>query len=120
MKIPKTIKIGCHRVDIKYPYVFTERYDRYAQFDSAQMHIMLGAVNNSGEKRPKESILVTLIHELMHAIEHISGHNVFKNMGDNEEAAIDGFANVIAQILIDNNFIEWLESDFIEDEQEEF
>ena len=105
MNFPKKIKIGCHKVDVIYPYEFKEIYDRYAHFNPAQMSIFLGDVDSSGIKRPDTAVLTVLIHELLHAIEYVTGHPVFKNMGELEENAIDGFANCIAQILIDNRFI---------------
>ena len=105
MKIPKSIKIGCHNIPIEYPYEFVERYDNYAQWDCSRMRIMIGNVTNSGEKRPDTAILVVLIHEILHAIEDITQHGVFRAMGEKNEEAVQGFAECIAQILIDNKFI---------------
>ena len=106
MKIPKTIKIGCHNIKVVYPYKFKEVYDRHGSANYDLYTIFLGDTDSSGSKRPDSAILAALLHELLHHIEHISGHYVFKNMGELEEQAIDGFAHMIAQILIDNKFIE--------------
>lgn len=105
MKIPKSIKIGCHKVPIEYPYIFTERYDNYGQFDAAHMKIYLGDTDASGTKRTDSAVFVILVHEILHAIEYITNWKVFEACGDKEDNAVQAFAECIAQILIDNKFV---------------
>jgi hypothetical protein len=100
MKIPKTLKIGGHQVKILYPYVFTERYDLAGQYDAATKEIKL-ADKDGNNKRANSDIMVTFLHEILHAVDINSGHKIFNN----NEAAIEGIGEGLFQVLIDNGFL---------------
>jgi len=102
MKIPEKIKIGGHWYKITYPYHFRERGDLTGFHDGDAEAILVDDRDNfSHEKRPESSVMVTLIHEVLHAIDFVTGHHVFN---DNENA-IEGFSQCVYQILIDNGYL---------------
>jgi len=101
--IPSKIKIGGHWYEVKYPYTFQERFDRHAQCDTAKKIIYLSAVDGNGEKKAKSHILVSLIHEILHAVDIQSGHSTFS--GDDGENKIEGLSEGIYQVLIDNGWL---------------
>ena len=101
MKIPKKLKVGGHTIEVVYPYHFKERNDLAGQFDNAMKEIRLSGVDNTGNKRAKSDVFVTFLHETLHAIDMISGHEVFKD----NEPAIEGLSEGIFQVLVDNGFL---------------
>lgn len=103
MQIKSKYKIGGHWVTLKYPYIFQERFDRYGQYDDAKKIIYLTGVDGNGEKRVKSGITVTLIHELLHAIDYGSGHHMFA--GDEGENKIESLSEGIYAFLIDNDLL---------------
>ena len=98
MKIPGKVKIGAHLVTVVYPYHFKERSDLCGQRDGALNEIRISDVDTGGTKRPESKITETFLHELIHAADIITGHNIFK---DNEKA-IDGISESLFQIFRDN------------------
>jgi len=101
MKIPETVKIGGHVYQVLFPYVFTERFDLYGQHDPEVKEIRVSARDVANQVRIDSAVFVTFIHEVLHAIDSITGHHVFK---DNEKA-IEGFSESIYQILVDNGWL---------------
>ena len=99
--IPKTIKVGGHNYKVLFPYVFKERFDRWGQCDYAQREIRLGLLDSGGTERAMSGVWVTLIHEILHAIDNAGGHDIF---GDNEKA-VEGFSEMIYQVLVDNGWL---------------
>jgi len=102
LKLPKSIKVGCHKYKVLYPYHFTERYDQYGQRNDGLKCICITDLDGNGNKRPDSAILVTFIHELLHVVEDVTGHNVFERAKEKEEKVVEGFSECIGQILIDN------------------
>ena len=100
MKIPKTLKIGGHIYKIIFPYEFKERYDRDADCDRDLNLIRISKTVGS-DKRSESSIIVTFIHEVLHAIDFVSGHKIFI---DNEKA-LEGISEGIYQVLVDNKLL---------------
>lgn len=103
MRIPKQIKVGGHWFTIKYPYIFQERFDRYAQCDDAKKIIYITDRDGNGEKRADSAIIATFIHELLHAIDMNMGHHIFD--GNEGENKIEGFSEGLYQVLTDNGFL---------------
>lgn len=99
--IPKEIKIGGHIYKVVYPYTFTERQDAIGQCNNEILEIRISEMDQGGHKIPDSSIMVTFIHEVLHAIDYRTGHCVFEN----DENAIDGIANMLFQVLLDNGMV---------------
>ena len=99
MRLPKTIKIGGHQYRVIFPYIFTERNDRTGDCDfSGKIIRIVEAVG--GEKRSDSAIVTTLIHEILHAIDNVTGQKMFDTT--NGEDMIDGLSEGIYQVLVDN------------------
>jgi len=102
MKIPSKIKIGGHKYQVIFPYVFTERTDRGGDCDF-QRNVIRIADSVGTMKCADSTIMVTLIHEVLHAIDNTSGHAIFS--GEYGENEIEGLSEGIYQVLVDNNFL---------------
>ena len=102
MNIPKSLKIGGHNYEIVFPYVFTERSDITGQNDfNGKVIRVCDSVDD--EKRSDSAIVVTLIHEVLHALDHNTGQRMF--MGDNGETKIEALSEGIYQVLADNGYL---------------
>jgi len=99
MKIPKTIKIGGHQYKVIFPYIFTERFDMIGDHDPMVKVIRIAEVDGN-LKIADSAIVVTLIHEILHAIDRNSGHNMF--VGGEGEEHIKAISEGIYQVLADN------------------
>ena len=102
MHIPKTLKIGGHIYRIIFPYVFTERYDMVADCDKDNCEIRI-AGKNADIKRSDSAGDVTLIHEVLHAIDFSTGHRMFEGQGG--EKKIEALSEGIYQVLVDNGYL---------------
>jgi len=102
MKIPKTLKIGGHNYKIIFPYTFTERNDITGQADHQNKTIRVVS-EVDGEKRSESTIVVTLIHEILHGIDSCTGQGMFR--GDGGEGKIEALSEGIYQVLVDNGFL---------------
>jgi len=98
VKLPKELKIGGHVVKVLYPYNFKERVDLSGQYDGQYDEIRIAGCDMGGHARLESSVWVTLIHEILHAIDYTTGHRVFT---DNEQA-IEGISEMIYQVLVDH------------------
>jgi len=101
MKIPKSIKIGGHIVKVVFPYGFKERADLAAQCDHNMNEIRIDTLDISHVERPESGVMVDFIHEVLHRIDHISGHKIFRD----NEPAIEGISEGIYQVLVDNGYL---------------
>jgi len=99
MNLPNKIKIGGHQYKIVFPYVFTERFDQCGDHDSSTKTVRI-ADNEYNVKRADSSIIVTLIHEILHAIDQTTGHDMFR--GNEGEKHIEALSEGIYQVLTDN------------------
>ena len=102
MNIPKTLKIGGHIYKIIFPYVFKERYDRVADCDRDACTIRI-AEKECEVPRTDSYITVSLIHEVLHAIDNLTGQGIFK--GTDGEKKIEGLSEGIYQVLVDNGYL---------------
>lgn len=103
MKIPKSIKIGGHVWEIKYPYTFQERSDRWGQCDDAKKQVLVSDSDVNGAPRAKSSVMITFIHEILHALDFFTGQKIFD--GESGEMKAAGLSEAIFQVLVDNQYI---------------
>ena len=101
--LPKSLKIGAHEVKVLFPYVFTERNDLFAQYDQAVSEIRIAKDDDGGQARAESSLWVSLFHEMLHAIDYSTGHNMFNESGG--EAKIIGLSEGLYQVLNDNGLL---------------
>jgi hypothetical protein len=101
--LPKQIKILGHIVKIIYPYEFTQRGDLIGQWDGAALEIRINSVDSSGAKKNESTIIPTLIEEIMHGIDLMTGHKIFDSVEGHK--ALVGISEVLYQILVDNNYV---------------
>lgn len=104
MKIPDKIKIGGHWIKIIYPYRFSERSDRAADQQFEMKQIRICDIDENGHLYPIDASVVNLIHETLHVANYTLGEGVFDESPEGERRC-SAFAELIYQILIDNNFI---------------
>jgi len=105
MKLPETIKVCGLTYRIEFPYHFKERGDICGQHDGQMQVIRIDDLDSYDHSlRPDSSILVTFIHELLHAVDYVSGRRIFE--GDEGEGIVKCFSQIIYQILNDNGFLE--------------
>lgn len=102
MKIPKKLKIAGHEYDIIFPYVYTERYDRAGDHDFSAKRIRI-AEKECDVPMKESAIMVIFIHEVLHAIDGHTGHNMF--VGEEGESRVEALSEGIYQVLIDNGFL---------------
>lgn len=100
MNIPKTVKIGGRTFTVEYPYIFTERFDRSGDIDFQLQKIDITDKSNNLISNP-ESILVTLLHEIIHGIDYIYGAKL-TNLKDDSEHAVEQLAEGLVQVFKDN------------------
>lgn len=100
--IPKKLKIGGHEYEIIFPYVFTERFDRCGDHDFELKRIRITEYDGN-QKRPESGIMVTFIHEVLHAIDCTSGHCMFR--GDDGEKYTEALSEGLYQVLVDNGYL---------------
>lgn len=100
MKIPKKIKVGGHEIKVLCPYEFRERCDINGSYDKAMGEIRICKVDGGGNPRIDSEIAVTLLHEILHACDYVSGHRMFE--GQDGENKIEGLSEVLYQVLRDN------------------
>lgn len=70
MRIPKTLRVMGHDVEVLYPYVFTERGDCHA-LACVNANKILVAANDNDEPLPEAKIAENLLHEISHFVSHI-------------------------------------------------
>lgn len=100
MRLPKAIKVGCHEYAVKYPHVF-EVGQSLGMTDLNANTISIADEYN-GKKLPYSQVVKTLIHEILHVIDDLSGHNAFKANEEWNEAALDAWAEWLCMVLTDN------------------
>jgi len=99
MKIPNKIKIGAYDVKIVFPYVFTERSDRYGYYSETSKKICITDKDSNGSELNRALIEQILLHEILHAVDDIyNGSNV-------DERDITNIAQGLYQALKDNDFL---------------
>ncbi len=108
MKLPKSIKIGAHKIKIEFPYEFENEDKSKHQLGNSNFtlsRIRIAKFNCDGEEMPASMIWATFIHELFHMIDAISGHQLFLDGSRKSELIVGTFSEIILQILVDNKYI---------------
>ncbi len=103
MDIPKTLKIGGHIYKVMFPYHFKERGDLDGQHDRSVRELRICENDGCGSQRAISDIFVTLIHEIFHAFDAISGHEIFQ--GDEGEKRIRAMSECAFAFLVDNKYL---------------
>jgi len=102
MEIPDKIRVGFHNYQIIFPYIFKEDSGRIGQHSAT-----LGEIRITNTflnlPVPDETIIQTMMHEVLHAIDSVSNLKVFsKEDGSIDEDKIDGIAEWLCMVLRDN------------------
>lgn len=104
MKIPDKLKIGGHQYKVIFPYHFKELNSAHGQHDATVNEIRINDLDSAGIKRADSQISVTLIHEIMHALDRLTGQDRLGD-SDNSEKYLACLAEMIYQFLTDNGFL---------------
>jgi len=100
MNIPGKLKIGGHWYTVKFPYHFSERGDINGQHDAEALAIKLDDRDGYDHSDlPESRIAVNFLHEILHAVDVVTGHKIFKD----NESAIEGISECLFQVLRDND-----------------
>ena len=97
--IPRKIKIGAHWHKVIFPYNFTERSDVRGQIDHQLSEIRISEMDGEGNKRPAPRIRECVLHEILHGVDVLTGHYVFKE----KEGALEAFSEALFQVLSEND-----------------
>ena len=100
MKIPKKIKIGGHWYVVKFPYKFVERVDVFGQIDHPSEEIRIAGVDSGGTPRAEATIAVTFLHETFHAIDIVTGQDMF--VGPEKDKRCIALSEGLYQVFVDN------------------
>lgn len=100
VNIPKKLKIGGHQYEVIFPYTFTERFDMAGDHDGDTKCIRISALDGGNMRRADSAMAVTFIHEVLHAIDDMSGHDMF--LGNDGEKRIEAISEGIYQVIVDN------------------
>lgn len=102
--IPVKIKVGGRFYTIICPYNFRERYDLHGHCSHARQEILIGNDDGNGNEREAAGVWVTLIHEILHAVDHIyCAERCFS--GEEGERNIEGISEGLYQVLSDLGII---------------
>jgi len=101
LDLPKSLKVGGHRVKIIHPYDFPEGAGAIADYDQATNQIRIGCISHDGRYISKSYAFICFLHELLHAIDETSSHHIFID----HEDALDAVSEGLYQVLVDNKSI---------------
>ena len=94
VEFPKTVRVGCFDYDVIFPYKFVEADDRTAQHSYYDLDIRIAGEYK--KKRNDDKLIVSFLHELIHAIDYSYSFLMF------EEEHVNALANLIFQFLREN------------------
>jgi len=103
MRLPN-LKIAGHEYKTLFPYIYRERSDAVGQQDPDLLELRVVEIDSSGNIKKDTVILQTYFHELFHAINKYYCLGMIGKKFDVEKL-IDGLAEGMVQILIDNDLI---------------
>lgn len=102
MNIPSKIKVGSCDYSVVHPYKFRD-IGYCGICDYIALEIRLSDTNSDGDLVKDQAKLKTLMHEVIHAIDHASSLGVFCDEdGKPDEAKVDGWAEWLCMVLRDN------------------
>jgi len=96
-RIPKTMTIGGYEYQIKYPYIFRQSDQLTGLHEPNTLTVKISNMLRN-QKRHWSKIVETLIHEMVHAVDHVY------NAGLLQEFEIELLGIYIFQILKENEF----------------
>jgi hypothetical protein len=96
--LPKYIKISHHRIKVVCPYNFRERTDLCGQYDDNAKEIRLTRTDAGGSPHREDTVAVTLLHEIIHALDILYGHRALKG----NEGAVDALAEGLYGLIVKN------------------
>ena len=99
-ELPNKIKINGIEFKIIFPYAFRERADIQAQCDMSLYEIKINKYDASGLEKNPIAVLVSLLHEILHAIDISHGSCIFPS--DRKEECIESMGYSLYQILVEN------------------
>lgn len=102
MKFPDTIKVNGHDYKVLFPYKFTERSDLCGQSDGGLLELRICELDSGGSTKPDSLIAVTMLHELLHSIDHCSGLNELNGGSKEQERIVECLSNGLYQVFKDN------------------
>ena len=106
MEFPVSLKIGGHEYKVLYPYHFKEREDIAAQCDKALGEIRINDIDLGGNKKPESNIMVSFLHEIIHAVDKIYCNCQIDRLGgEASEKIVEGLSEGLYQVLHDNKFV---------------
>ena len=94
VKLPKTVRVGCFDYKIVFPYKFVEADDRTAQHSYYDLDIRIAEEHR--RKRNETKLLVSFLHELIHAIDYSYGLLMFS------EEQVNALSNLLFQFIREN------------------
>jgi len=98
MQLPKSIKIGFHNYEVVFPH--DDPQNEYLGDTYAPNNMMRISEYSNNKKLPDSSILQTLIHEILHAIDSKSDLDIFA--GDRKEERLNGLAHWLCMVMSAN------------------
>lgn len=101
MNYPKTIRIGSQDYELLMSHVFEERDDLAGQIHGDISKIRIKSTTPGGVSMTDERIMATVLHEIMHGINHHAGYNPSAKIFDMEDC-INIFSNGLLQVFRDN------------------
>jgi hypothetical protein len=99
MRIPDSLKILGHKVDVFFPYVFTEREDGHALADPDNDRILIADQSN-GVPLSEAKIAENFLHEIGHFVSYLVTGNI--RLGE-EETTHAMYHRVLFAIIREND-----------------
>lgn len=103
MRLPKRLRVSGHEYSVLFPFKFKERTDIWGQCDSAMKEIRISQEDSCGNSVTDSHVMVTFFHEMLHAIDFATGHEVF--VGEEGEKKITAISECLWQVLRDNKLL---------------
>jgi len=104
LSLPDSLRIGVHDFKVVDNHPFRERSDLSGQCDHGTREIRIRRLDSGGCVVSGTNLLVTYLHELLHAIDRVYGDGTVTD-GDKGELAISCLSEGLAQVLIDNGMM---------------
>lgn len=102
--LPDNLRIGVHDYKVMDRHKFKETAKYQGQCDHSLMELRIKRVDEGGNEREGSNVLVTYLHELVHAIDYVYCNYGVTNSSDGE-TLISGLAEGLAQVLVDNGML---------------
>jgi len=97
VKIPKKLKVGGFVYTIEFPYFFRESNELVGQHAFDELKIKISDVDHL-DKMSDQKIVATLMHEVVHAVDHV----YWSGVGIMSEDEIDMISRGLFQVIRNN------------------